>query len=243
MFGKLFGDLIDYGEGDNLFSDPGAIGPCRHIVQRLIQVSPVSELDALAPVANERDFEPVAKAVRDAIEKNEPEAGLDRLHTFVVKFVRRLCEQRGGIAVDRDKPLHSLLGEYVKRLRANGHIDSEMTARILKSSIGNLEAFNDVDNQVCTRQPLLSYDEALLIFNNVASSIRFLRTLEKRLARQETATPPTLEPIDDNGLSPYFRCDQHVVGDGLDGGADRQEGSEGGLFAGRVGDHEPMRLV
>lgn len=87
--GKLLTDLIDYGDSESLFKNPGAIEPCRRIVERLIQASPVSELDALAPVADEREFEPVAKAVRDAIEKNEPEAGLDRLHTFVIKFVRR----------------------------------------------------------------------------------------------------------------------------------------------------------
>jgi hypothetical protein len=64
------------------------------------------------------------------IEKNEPEVGLDRLHTFIVKFVRMLCEQR-GIPIIRDKALHSLFGEYVKRLRDSGHIKSDMTARSL----------------------------------------------------------------------------------------------------------------
>ena len=49
----------------------------------------------------------------DSIEKNEPEAGLDRLHTFVMKLIRTLAEKR-GVAIDRDKPLHSVFGEYVK---------------------------------------------------------------------------------------------------------------------------------
>lgn len=86
----------------------------------------------------------------------------------------------------------------MKRLKADGHINSEMTARILKSSIGTLEAFNDVRNNqsLAHDNPLLSYDEALLIFNHVASSIRFLRNLEKRFVRQETATL-MLGPIDD----------------------------------------------
>jgi len=50
--------------------------------------------------------------VRDSIEKNEPEAGLDRLHTFVTKLIRSLAEKR-GIVIDRGKPLHSICGEYV----------------------------------------------------------------------------------------------------------------------------------
>lgn len=42
-------------------------------VARLVQVGPVPELDALAAMTDERDFEAVAKAVREAIERNEPE--------------------------------------------------------------------------------------------------------------------------------------------------------------------------
>ena len=63
-----------------------------------------------------------------------------------------------------------------------GLIESEMTLRILKSSISTLEAFNDVRNNrsLAHDNPVLNYDEALLIFNHVAGSIRFLRALESR---------------------------------------------------------------
>jgi len=107
---------------------------------------------------------------------------LDRLHTFVIKYVRSLCE-RSGITITREKALHNLFGEYVKFLRETGCIDSEMTIRILKSSISTLEAFNDVRNNqsLAHDNPILNYEEALLIFNHVASSIRFLKSLEKRV--------------------------------------------------------------
>jgi hypothetical protein len=106
-------------------------------------------------------FEAVAKTVREAIEKNQPETGLDRFHTFVVKYVRSLWTQR-GIIVTRDKALHSLFGEYVKSLRGRGQIESEMTSRILKSSVSTLEAFNDVRNNqsLVHDNLLLNYDEA-----------------------------------------------------------------------------------
>jgi hypothetical protein len=162
----------------------------------LKQESPVAELDALAAISEERDFETVAKAVRNAIENDEPEGGLDRLHTFVVKYIRTLCTQR-GLTASRDKPLHSLFGEYVKRLKDEGQIDAEMTVRILKSSISTLEAFNDVRNNrsLAHDNPILHYDEALLIFNHVASSIRFLRSLEERIQKQ-LATMPAAEGED-----------------------------------------------
>ena len=73
-------------------------------------------MDALTTLSDDRDFEVVAKAVRDAIDGNEPASGLDRLHTFVMKYVRTLCSER-GVPVTRDKPLHNIFGEYVKRLR------------------------------------------------------------------------------------------------------------------------------
>lgn len=194
VVGKLLGELIDYEQNFGVLSDAALMGDCRRIVERLTQESVVPEWDALTAIADDRDFETVAKAVREAIDKNEPEVGLDRLHTFVKKFVRSLCEQR-GIVISHDKPLHSLFGEYVKWLRKEGHIESEMTKRILKSSISTLEAFNQVRNNqsLAHDNSLLNYEEALLIFNHVASSIRFIRSLEDRLNRRELATAPAPE--------------------------------------------------
>jgi len=186
VVGKLMGDMLDYGVENNLFTAKDALlEACRRVVARLSQQSPVPEADALAAISDDRDFDTVAKAVREAIEKNEPESGLDRLHTFVIKYVRTLCTQH-GVTATRDKPLHSLFGEYVKRLRDTGHVESEMAVRILKSSISTLEAFNDVRNNrsLAHDNPMLHYDEALLIFNHVASSIRFLRSVENRIEKR-----------------------------------------------------------
>jgi hypothetical protein len=187
---KAMGDMLDYGVATNMIIGGTALfKECRQIVERLRHYSPVAELDALSAISDERDFDTLAKAVRDSIEKNEPESGLDRLHTFVIKYVRTLCTQH-GLSATRDKPLHSLFGEYVKCLRDGGHIESEMAVRILKSSISTLEAFNDVRNNrsLAHDNQILQYHEALLIFNHVASSIRFLRSVETKLQqRQEQA--------------------------------------------------------
>jgi abortive infection Abi-like protein len=189
--GKLLADMLDYGLAEGVFQkDHPALEECRRTIARMMQDSPVPELDALSAISDEKDFEVVAKAVRDAIERNEPEAGLDRLHTFVIKYVRSLCTQH-GLVVTRDKPLHSLFGELVKRLREAGHIESEMTSRILKSSISILEAFNDVRNNqsLAHDNAILGYEEALVIFNHVASSIRFVESIHRAaLATQKTAT-------------------------------------------------------
>lgn len=171
---------------------------CRKIVERLVKSHSVAEVDALSAVSDEKDFEIVARVIRDSIERHEPELGLDRLHTFVVKYVRTLCAERGLIVI-QDKPLHSLFGEYVKSIQGSGLIESEMTIRILKSGISTLEAFNDVRNNrsLAHDNPILNYDEALLIFNHVASSVRFLNSLQKKIQIQQKTSEAAPAILDD----------------------------------------------
>ena len=180
VVGKLTSDLLEYCQEssicdgqDRLYED------CQRISDRLRQGVPIQEIEAISPISEGRDFQILAKSVRDAINRNEPEAGLDRLHTFVVKYLRQLCTKH-SIDAHKKKPLHSLVGEYVKRLKQRGVIESEMTERILKSSISTMEAFNRVRNEqsLAHDNPMLNYNESLLIFNHVVSSIRFIEALE-----------------------------------------------------------------
>ncbi len=195
-------ELIEHARHENILApDPNLLADCETIITRLSLHKPVADIEAIAALDDDRDFELVAKAARECIEKNQPEQGLDRLHTFVVKFVRKVCEDR-GLVVDRSTPLNGLFGAYVKKLRADGHLGSEMTERILKSSIANLEQFNHVRNQhsLAHDNSVLTYDEALLIFNHVASTVRFVKALEeglkadalqkaKEVAQQESEIP------------------------------------------------------
>jgi hypothetical protein len=177
---KLIEDLLEYAKPSDPESDEGQLyDDCHRIVNRLKQSSPVPDIEAISPNADGKDFEVLAKSVRESIERNEPELGLDRLHTFVMKYIRVLCNKH-GISAERDKPLHAIVGEYAKHLRQQGLIESEMTERILKSSISIMEAFNRVRNKqsLAHDNPILNYDESLLIFNHIASAIRFLGALE-----------------------------------------------------------------
>jgi hypothetical protein len=77
-----------------------------------------------------------------------------------------------------------LLAEYTKHLKAAGLIESEMTERILKSSISIMEAFNRVRNEqsLAHDNPVLNYDESLLIFNHVVGAVQFVESIERKLA-------------------------------------------------------------
>lgn len=192
IVGKLTLDLVQYAETLN-DQDEALVAECRRIGHRLQQGAPVPEIDAIEPNADGRSFETLAKSVRAAIDDNEPEAGLDRLHTFVVKYVRNLC-QKHGISTERGKPLHSMFGEYVKHLRAEGRLESEMTDRILKSSISTLEAFNNVRNNqsFAHDNDILNYNESLLIFNHVTAAIRFIQSIEN---------PDEDQPVEESAVS------------------------------------------
>ena len=154
----------------------------------------------LTAISDDYDFEIVANHVREAIDKNQPEAALDRLHTFVNKLVRITCE-RYNIEITVDKPLNSVFGEYVKKLREDGHLESAMTDRILRTSISVLEAFNDVRNNksLAHDNPILNYEESLLIFNHVAASIRFIKKLEASIkTKSATALDKTKDTKNDD---------------------------------------------
>lgn len=61
-----------------------------------------------------------------------------------------------------------------------------MSERILKSSIAVLEAFNGVRNNhsLAHDNPVLNYNESVLIFNNISNIIRFIGLVEQRIAEK-----------------------------------------------------------
>jgi len=149
------------------------------ILQRLKLSAPVPDIGAIKPNSNEEGFEALSKAVRESIEKNEPTTGLDRLHTFLIKYFRNLC-QKHNVLISKEIPLHSLVGEYIKAIKTKGLIESDITERILKSTISIMEAFNKIrnDHSFAHDNKVLNYNESLLIFGHVTSSVRFIDSIE-----------------------------------------------------------------
>ena len=174
---RLLSGMLEFMEME-LRPDPDLFAKAQAIVERLRGAAAVDDLDALAANADDADFETLARTVHDSINAGEPQVGLDRLHTSVVKYIRTLAI-REGIENSKDKPLHSVFGELVKALRARGAIETEMAERILRSTISTFESFSQVRNErsFAHPNPLLDFDEALLIFRHVASAIRFLKTV------------------------------------------------------------------
>lgn len=180
LVGKILGTLFEgWEEFREIRSPEEPPEDCWRILRRLQAGSSVPEIGAISPNLEGDTFEVLARSVRDSIDRNEPELGLDRLHTFLVKFFRALCEKR-GMDTGWDKPLHSIVGAYVKMLQAEGLIQSDVTERILKSTISVMEEFNRVrnDQSLAHDNELLNYDESMLIFGHVTNIVRFIKSLE-----------------------------------------------------------------
>lgn len=179
LVGKVVQGLLDYcrDTGYSAVERQALFRDCEAIAARLAHAEPVPDIEVID--GDTEDFQLVAKAARDCFDKNQPEQGLDRLHTFLVKFLRKLCEEH-CIPKDRSVPLGGLMGAYVKRLREEGLLTSQMAEHILKGSIAIFGQFDHVRNNhtLAHDNPVLSYNEALLIASNVSSTVRFLKAME-----------------------------------------------------------------
>ena len=195
LVGKLLLAMLEYWKTQNQLynrevktQENEIYAECVKIAERLKQDTLVENIDILQTDTDDQDFNLLAKILREALEKNQPETALDRLHTYVFKYARQLCEKH-NILTNKDEPLHSVFGKYIKHLTFNNLLDSIMSERILKSSISILEAFNDVRNNksFAHDNKILNYRESLFIFNNITTPVEFIGHIERELNKESKA--------------------------------------------------------
>lgn len=186
IVGRLLLDLAKYWEefcrDSNSDSHLEYYKNCVEISKRLIQNFD-EQIIAIKPQDGDIDSEKLVRSIMEGVRKNEPETEIDRLHTYLGKYVRALC-QKHGIIYDNSKPLNSIFGSYVKFIRTSGYVESEMSLTILTMSISVIEKFNDVRNNKSFAHPnvLLNYDESKLIFIYLSGIIEFINAIEKNIA-------------------------------------------------------------
>lgn len=91
-------------------------------------------------LGDEATFKKIAVEIKASIQNNNPEAALDRLHTFMVSFLRLLSD-RNKLEYEKDTTLNALYGRYIRYIDEHGLVKTEMTRRILKYGTNLLEAF------------------------------------------------------------------------------------------------------
>lgn len=180
VVGKVMSEMIDMVPEAEDQSQVDLKTKCSLILGQLLRGVAVEDIGALDVTSEERTFRLLAAAVRRAIDDGDPDAALDRLHTYVTKFIRQVCKGR-KIDTDEKKPLHALIGEYTKVVKNDGCIESEISERILKSSIANFELFNHVRNRqsLAHDNELLGKAESLLVVSHIVSTIRFIQAVEQ----------------------------------------------------------------
>jgi hypothetical protein len=194
IVGKCIIELLDYskaiGYSYNHLTEnisPDLIEQCYKIGYRLRDEIGVAEVDAIKPIEDTRDYKLLSETIKNYILKDQPEAGLDRLHTYLVGYIRSLCVKH-GIEYEKKESLNAIFGKYVKNLVKSKAIDSEMTVKILKFSISILDSFNYIRNNKSLahdNEKIADYSESILIFNNINSLVKFIQVLEEKFDNEQ----------------------------------------------------------
>ncbi|MGB3608332.1 abortive infection family protein [Psychroserpens sp.] len=188
--GQLISALLDYWHvkamakeyGFDFEKNESIYKECLKVASRLKEETIVEEIDTIKEVEDDRDFSLLAKSIKESIDKDEPEVALDRLHTYLMKFVRQLCAKH-QIELKKEESLNAIYGKYIKFLVSNDLLESKMSENILRYSINILESFNDIRNNksLAHDNKILNYEESILIFNNVTNSLKFIESLEQKI--------------------------------------------------------------
>jgi len=185
IVGKLFKQFLEIKHEDDkrLHREPSVseADSFRKLAERLSEGKVIEHIDAIQASNSDKDFHQLAKLIQESIEQNEPEAALDRLHVFLIKFLKELCNSH-GVNYLKEETVNALYGKYFKAINTKGHIESEMAKRILQFSFQVIEAFNDIRNNksFAHDNPVLNYDESVLIFRNITATVKFIQAIELR---------------------------------------------------------------
>jgi len=201
--GKLMTDMLEYFYTQRTVNgftieppEQKLYDDCIKISERLKLNSPTESLSIIVNNYDYKDFINLEKSIRESIQQNKPENALDRLHTFLIKYIRNLCDKH-SIPYTKEIPLHSLFGGYIKYLKDHGMIESEMTERILKSSISVVESFNDVRNNKSYAHDniILNFEESILILNDISNIMNFIESIERKNDRDEIKTELEIDDL------------------------------------------------
>ena len=148
------------------------------LVGRIEGGGAVPRTDAFEKFASDETLEELIAAIERDIHANKPAAALDRLHTYSMKRTAHLIEKHGGTC-DRDDPLHSRLGKYVRLLEEKRQL-REISKRTLKSGISIFESFNSVRNNesFAHDNDIVEQAEARYIFDSITALLRFIKAIE-----------------------------------------------------------------
>lgn len=191
VVGNLLKEMLEYWRVQKLTPIYGYSGfnknlyrECISAVKRILSAGTIDNINSIEPNSLEEGFAILAKSIKENIQKGDFYQSLDRLHTFVVKYIRELCKKHSLDFTQTDS-LAVIFKKYINFLKSQDLIKSKMTDRILKCSISLLASFDNVRNteSLAHDNKVINQRESSLIVSNIVSIINFIGLLEKQLSK------------------------------------------------------------
>ncbi|MFB2553811.1 abortive infection family protein [Ensifer soli] len=183
---RLLRELWDYrssnGSSGSVADEPAIQGSYFITVGRFEGVSQDIDTSAFETFEPSETLDELVASIRRDLDAKKPHAALDRLHTYCMKRFASLVRKHGGGECGHDDPLHSRVGRYVKLLGTQRNL-TQMSERIIKSSISVFESMNDLRNNKSLAHDnpdLVDPDEARFIFDSVTAILRFIKSVDGR---------------------------------------------------------------
>ena len=139
-------------------------------------------IDIILPENEESEFKVLYSDISDALAKDEPVLVLDRLHTYSVKYLRKVCQKYNIPISDNEKfyPLHDLVGKLVKYYEQNDKFETDFSRMAMKMSISLFDSYNDVRNNKSYAHDnrVLNNREAAYVVRMLSATLAFIESIE-----------------------------------------------------------------
>ena len=174
--GKLLNDMLKYYSeiiSDEIReSEKDIYEQCKKEIEKLLGGAEIytDKLNFVEP-SIDLTIRELKKSIENDLNNRRFNVALDRLHTYCIKYFRTKAIEL-EIEYDKNKPLHSIAGEVVKVINIH---QSEMTIKILRSSLSVLDNFNKVRNEqsLAHDNDILENNEARLIVEWIIGLLNF----------------------------------------------------------------------
>lgn len=136
----------------------------------------------ILPENEEYEFKVLYSDISDALAKDEPVLVLDRLHTYSVRYLRKVCKKYNIPISDNEKfyPLHSLVGNLVKYYEQNSKFKTDFSKIAMKMSISLFDSYNNVRNNKSYAHDnnVLENREAAYVVRMLSATLAFIENIE-----------------------------------------------------------------
>ena len=110
----------------------------------------------LESIKTEKDFQLLKNDIQRTLDNNEPQLALDRTHTLLVTYFRKLCTKH-GIVYNEKETVDNLFSKYINHFNKLEYFESDMSIKILRLPSQALEKYNNVRNNKSFAHSNLNY--------------------------------------------------------------------------------------